>query len=57
MTIAKVEKNGRGFYLYGEKGRKKQKQADPAYVFLLACKGRVDYLRSRWQSAVSRLHA
>lgn len=38
MTIAKVEKNGRGFYLYGEKGVK-AKQVDPAIYKLIGVQG------------------
>ncbi|MFP1591741.1 hypothetical protein ACLB1M_18665 [Escherichia coli] len=35
----KGRKNGRGFYLYGQKGRKSKKQVDPAITGSLAHKG------------------
>lgn len=38
----KGRKNGRGFYLYGQKGRKSKKQVDPPFTRSLAHKGRGD---------------
>lgn len=35
----KGRKNGRGFYLYGEKGRKSKKQVDPAIYKLIGVQG------------------
>lgn len=36
----KGRKNGRGFYLYGAKGRKSKKQVDPAIYTLIGAQGR-----------------
>lgn len=38
----KGRKNGRGFYLYGQKGRKSKKQVDPAIYPLIGAQGRGD---------------
>ncbi|WP_239512213.1 3-hydroxyacyl-CoA dehydrogenase family protein, partial [Raoultella planticola] len=35
----KGRKNGRGFYLYGQKGRKSKKQVDPAIYPLIGTQG------------------
>ncbi|MCZ6128028.1 multifunctional fatty acid oxidation complex subunit alpha, partial [Escherichia coli] len=35
----KGRKNGRGFYLYGQKGRKSKKQFDPAIYPLIGAHG------------------
>jgi 3-hydroxyacyl-CoA dehydrogenase/enoyl-CoA hydratase/3-hydroxybutyryl-CoA epimerase len=35
----KGRKNGRGFYLYGQKGRKSKKQVDPAIYPLIGAQG------------------
>ncbi|MFP1527239.1 hypothetical protein ACLB1R_03500 [Escherichia coli] len=48
----KGRKNGRGFYLYGQKGRKSKKQVDPAIYPLIGAQGRGNYPHRRLLNGV-----
>lgn len=49
----KGRKNGRGFYLYGAKGRKSKNRSTLQFIRLLASVGRANSVARRLQSGVS----